>query len=66
MSKIIQVQTVSTGDNINSEMKMVTTLLYDNGRVFQGCNEVIDGVYGEFVYGWVWNEITYPDVTNEK
>ena len=66
MNKVIQIQTTTVGDNVNTEMKMITTVLYDDGRIFEGSNEVISGVYGKFVYGMVWNELTYPNLTGDS
>ncbi len=41
MSKIIQVQTATIGDNVNAEEKLITTVLYDNGDIYEGCNEIV-------------------------
>ena len=60
MSRVIQVSTNTMGDNNTCEMKMFTTLLYDDGRVFEGSSEVVSGEYGSFVYGMVWNELELP------
>ena len=61
MSKVIQIQTTTMGDNINSEMKMITTLLYDNGDVYEGGMESVSGNYQDgFVWEMVWNKLELP------
>ena len=61
MSKVIQIQTNTMGDNVNSEMKMITTLLYDNGDVYEGSMESVSGNYQDgFVWEMVWNKLELP------
>ncbi len=64
MSKVIQVQTSTMGDNVNCEMKMITTVLYDNGDVYQGSMESVGGNYQDgFVWEMVWNKLKLPQAT---
>lgn len=61
MSKVIQIQTSTVGDNINSEMKLVTTVLYDNGDVFEGSYEAMSGnINVGFKYEMVWTKLSLP------
>ena len=63
MAKVIQIQTSTVGDNVNSEVKLVTTLLYDNGDVYEGSYEVVGGNYNDgFVYDMVWHKLNLPDL----
>lgn len=69
MSKVIQVSQTATGDNVNSEMKVITTLLTDAGEVFEGWMEVVSGDYHNgYKYEMKWSLLTLPggvEVCNE-
>ena len=61
MSKVIQIQTCTVGDNVNSEMRLVTTVLYDNGDVYEGCYEAVSGNFNDgFKYKMVWAKLNLP------
>ena len=61
MSKVIQIQTTTVGDNVNSEQKMITTVLYDNGDVYEGNMESVSGNYQDgFVWEMVWSKLELP------
>ena len=61
MSKVIQIQTTTVGDNVNSEKKMITTVLYDNGDVYEGSMESVSGNYQDgFVWEMVWSKLELP------
>lgn len=67
MSKVIQVLQTATGDNVNSEMKMLTTLLTDAGEVFEGQMEVVSGDYHNgYKYEMKWKLLTLPDGVEVK
>lgn len=62
MSKVIQVLQTATGDNVNSEMKMLTTLLTDAGEIFEGQMEVVGGDYHNgFKYEMKWHLLALPE-----
>ncbi len=62
VSKVIQVLRTATGDNVNSEMKMLTTLLTDAGEVFEGQMEVVSGDYYDgYKYEMKWCLLQLPD-----
>ena len=61
VSKVIQVQTTTVGDNVNSEQKMITTVLYDNGDIYEGSMENVGGNFQDgFVCEMVWNKLELP------
>ncbi len=61
MSKVIQIQTTTVGDNVNSEQKMITTVLYDSGDVYEGCMESVSGNYQDgFFWEMVWSKLELP------
>lgn len=61
MSKVIQIQTTTVGDNVNSEQKIITTVLYDNGDIYEGSMESVSGNYQDgFVWEMVWSKLELP------
>ena len=67
MRKVIQIQTSTLGDNVNQEQKMITTILYDDGSVYEGSIQKVDetrgGVTGcqiSYKYDMVWSKLTLP------
>lgn len=59
--KVIQIQTQAMGDNCHAELKLVTTVLYESGEVYEGSREVIGGDYNNgFEYGMVWEKLELP------
>ena len=61
MSKVIQVQTTTIGDNINSAETLVTTILCDNGDVYEGFMENVGGNYNDgFIREMVWRKLNLP------
>jgi len=61
MSKVIQIQTSTVGDNVNSAMQLITTVLYDNGEVYEGAYESVSGNINDgFIYGMKWTKISLP------
>ena len=70
MRKVIQIQTVTVGDNVNAEEKLITTILYDNGDIYEGCNEVISSQQCPLGTGtinvkreMVWRKLELPKAT---
>ena len=58
MKKVIQVQTSVLGDNVTAEQGIVTTILYDDGSMYEGSQERIGGNHNDgYKYGWVWNNV---------
>ena len=67
MRKVIQVQTNTLGDNINHEQKMITTVLYDDGTVYEGYMQKVDesiggatGCHRVSKYEMVWSKLNLP------
>jgi len=61
MRKVIQVQTATIGDNVNSEERLITTILYDNGDIYEGCMENVGGNYNDgFIREMVWRKLSLP------
>jgi len=67
MRKVIQIQTNTIGDNVNQEQKMITTILYDDGSVYEGSIQKVDefrgGVTGcavSYKYDMVWSQLPLP------
>jgi len=62
MAKVIQFSTSVLGDNINSEQGMITTVLYDDGAMYEGAMEVVGGdFYNGFVREMVWRPVALPN-----
>ena len=60
--KIIQISTATTGDNVNAQESVVTTVLYDDGAVYQGQLQTVGGNYDDgFQYGMAWCRLQAPD-----
>lgn len=63
MSKVIQLSTTVIGDNVNSEEKMITTILYDDGSIYEGSMEVVGGNFNDgFIREMVWTIVSLPRV----
>ena len=39
--KVISISTATVGDNVHEQMMLITTILYDNGDVYEGFYEVV-------------------------
>ena len=60
--KIIQISTCTVGDNINREQLLVTTVLYDDGQVYEGCMDRVGGNSDDgFKYAMAWRRVLSPD-----
>lgn len=67
MSKVIQVLQTATGDNINSEMKVMTTILTDAGEIFEGVMESVSGdYYNGYKYEMKWKKVNLPEGVTEE
>ena len=59
--KVVQIQTCVMGDNVNSAMTNVTTILYDDGSVYEGSMESTGGNYNDgYTYGMKWQKLELP------
>lgn len=62
MAKIIQFSTESHGDDITIQKVVVTTVLYDDGTIYEGCLETVAGDYNNgFKKEMVWYPVTLPN-----
>lgn len=62
MSKIIQFSTSVVGDNINTEQVMITTVLYDDGSMYEGSMETVGGNFHDgFQKEMVWRMVSLPN-----
>lgn len=62
MSKVIQVLQTVSGDNVNSEMKQMTTILTDAGEIFEGAMESVSGDYHNgYKYEMKWRRVKLPE-----
>ncbi len=66
MAKVIQFSTTRMGDNVNSEEVMITTVLYDDGSMYEGSMEIVGGNFNDgFQREMVWRMVNLPDHKGE-
>lgn len=62
MAKVIQFSTTRMGDNINAEEVMITTVLYDDGSMYEGSMQTVGGNFHDgFQKEMVWTMISLPN-----
>lgn len=62
MAKVVQFSTSVVGDNVTTQQVMITTVLYDDGSMYEGSMESVGGDYHNgFQYEMVWRQVALPD-----